>query len=237
MRRIVLASAVICGLLAGCATPTEVAGAQTSSFACPPGRIVVGTDTEGRAVCQEPRHAGFLCPSGEAIVGFGHDGIPTCQAFAPPPARPPAPLPPKEATQEISSNLKVINVHGYRNDTTTSEIHKIVVALELSAGAVPLDMSKLIARMSDGTTSYDFDYGWDNAAGFNTTWVRGTNNSAVMQAGDLIQLELMAWPMFAGGIAEREDIKLTLVPETGRLVMADFRTPATYGTDKLITLR
>lgn len=142
----------------------------------------------------------------------------------------------KEATQEVASNLKVQSVYGHRNDTTTSNVHKAVMAVELSAGAVSIDMTKLIVRMSDGATTWNYDYGYDSGRGFNTTWVRGENNSAVMQAGDLVEIELHAWPVTTG-IPTRESITLSLIPETGSSVIADFKTPATYGTDKVITLR
>src|ERR671922_1712362 len=49
----------------------------------------------------------------------------------------------KEATQEVSSNLKVTNVIGHRNDTS-SNLHKLQLLVELSAGAVPMDLTKLI---------------------------------------------------------------------------------------------
>src|SRR5438094_9745308 len=48
----------------------------------------------------------------------------------------------KEATQEVASNLKVVNVYGVRNDTSTSKVHKLDLNLELSAGAVPVDLTK-----------------------------------------------------------------------------------------------
>jgi archaellin len=37
-------------------------------------------------------------------------------------------------------------------------------------------------------------------------------------------------------IAPRASIHMTLVPETGTPVSADFTTPATYGSDTTITL-
>lgn len=142
----------------------------------------------------------------------------------------------KEATQEVASNLKAQAVYGHRNDTTTSKVHKVVMAVELSAGAVSIDLTKLIVRMSDGSATWNYDYGFDGGNGFNTTWVRGTNNSAVMTAGDLVEIEFHAWPI-STGIDTRKSITLSLIPETGSAVVADFKTPATYGTDKVITLR
>jgi archaeal flagellin FlaB len=144
----------------------------------------------------------------------------------------------KEATQEVSSNIKVVNVYGHRNDTTSAyKVHKLVLSLELSAGAVPLDLTKLIVRLSDGSARLNYAYGYANSNGFNTTWVRGTNNSAVMQTGDLVEIELHTWPLTSSEIPTRHAMSLTLIPETGSSVIADFKTPPTYGNDKVITLR
>ena len=146
----------------------------------------------------------------------------------------------KEATQEVASNLKVQSVYGYRNDTaSTYLVHKIVLAVELSAGAVPIDLTKLIVRMSNSTATYNYDYGWDSGNGFNTTWVRGTNSSAVMQAGDLVEITIHTWPLSnaASGFDTRLSVSVSLIPETGSAVLADFKTPSTFGTDKVITLR
>jgi flagellin FlaB len=159
----------------------------------------------------------------------------------------------KEATQEVSSNLKVVNVYGARNatsgntcsgDANSACIHKLIMNVELSAGAVPVDLTKLIVRYSDGTHTYTYNYGWQGGLGFNTTWVRGTNNSAVMQSGDLVQIDFTNWPsIVAGGAAgsselgTRAPVALSLIPESGAPVAADFKTPSTYGTDSTITLR
>ena len=144
----------------------------------------------------------------------------------------------KEATQEVSSNLKVLNVYGLRNGTgSTDDVQKLKINLELSAGALAIDLTKLIVRYSDGTSSYNYAYGWEDGDGFNTTWIRGTNSSAVMQSGDLVEIELHTWPATATEIAERTSVELSLIPETGSAVQADFKTPATYGTNTVITLR
>ncbi|MEA3201675.1 MAG: archaeal flagellin FlaB, partial [Thermoplasmata archaeon] len=143
----------------------------------------------------------------------------------------------KEATQEVSSNLKVTNVYGTRNDTTTSKIDLINIDLELSAGAVPVDLTKLILRYSDGQHTWTYAYG-NNADGvsFTPTWVRGTNNSAVMSSGDLVQVQVYTWPAGAE-LDTRTPVSMTLIPEIGSPVSADFKSPSTFGTDKTITLR
>jgi flagellin FlaB len=135
----------------------------------------------------------------------------------------------KEATQEVSSNLKVAGVYGIRNSTGV-DLYKLKVEVELSAGALPMDLTKLIMRYSDGTHVYTYNYGYP---GFNTTWIRGTNNTGVMSSGDLVQLEVE----LGNTLPTRTSVQLDLVPETGTPVAADFKTPSTYATDTTITLR
>lgn len=151
-----------------------------------------------------------------------------------------------EATQEVASNIKLLSVYGHRNASTSCNaydcnVDKITLAIELSAGAVPLDLTKLIVRYSDGSNTRNFNYGWQDGDGFNTTWVRGSNNSAVMQAGDLVELRFNTWNydgvITTNGIPTRTAVAISMIPETGSAVLADFKTPATYGTSTVITLR
>src|SRR5581483_111316 len=135
----------------------------------------------------------------------------------------------KEATQEVASNLKVTGVYGVRN-STSADIYTINTQVELSAGALPMDLTKLIIRYSDGSNVYTYSYG---SPGFSTSWIRGTNNSGVMASGDLVQLSMN----LGSTLAPRTSVQVVLIPETGSPVNADFKTPATYGTDTTITLR
>ena len=171
----------------------------------------------------------------------------------------------KEATQEVSSNLKVVNVFGV---VTSSKIEDLRVVVQLSAGALPMDMEQAIIRFSDGTNTYN--YNWthtykdsstpqvcdgaatlvDPGAGtlledaFIALWLRptpdGTNDygcagKSVMEAGDLVELRFAIATARALGV--RTDAMVTIIPETGSSVQADFTTPATYGSDTYITLR
>ncbi len=135
----------------------------------------------------------------------------------------------KEATQEVASNLKVTGVYGVRNSTSV-DVYTIKTQTELSAGALPMDLTKLIIRYSDGTNVYTYSYG---APGFSTSWIRGTNNSGVMTSGDLVELSFNLGTL----VPPRTPVQVTLVPETGSPVSADFKTPSTYGTDTTVTLR
>ena len=147
----------------------------------------------------------------------------------------------KEATQEVASNLKVTGIYGVRN-STTADLWDIKLNVELSAGALPMDLTKLIARYSDGTTVLNYVHGSAALAdadaastSFNTTWIRGSGGSTfVMQSGDLVELH---FNLVSGALAERSSVQLSLIPEVGGAVAADFKTPATYSTDTIITLR
>ena len=135
----------------------------------------------------------------------------------------------KEATQEVASNLKVAGVYGVRNSTSL-DVYTIKINTELSAGAVPMDLTKLIVRYTDGTNVYTYAYG---SPGFSTSWIRGTNNSAVMASGDLVEVSFNLGAL----LAPRKSVEVVIIPETGSPVNADFKTPPTYGQDTTVTLR
>ena len=146
----------------------------------------------------------------------------------------------KEATQEVASNLKVSGIYGVRNSTSVS-VWDLKMNTELSAGAVPMDLTKLVIRYSDGTNQRNYAYNSaslaDGAASntnFATTWIRGTGTNAVMSSGDLVQLH---FNLVNAELGTRTPVSVSLIPETGSAVAADFKTPATYGTDTIITLR
>jgi flagellin FlaB len=135
----------------------------------------------------------------------------------------------KEAMQEVSSNLKVIGIHGLRN-SSTSDVANLDLTVSLSAGATPMDLTRLIVRYSDGTHVANYAYG---SPGFSTSWIRGANNSAVLFNGDLVQIQIALGSL----LPPRQPVSLALIPESGALAMADFTTPSTYVADTTVTLR
>jgi len=147
-----------------------------------------------------------------------------------------------DATREVSSNLKVVNVYGDRGATTTDNLHVFTVLAELSAGALPMDLEQLIVRFSNGATSINYEWAaaHANTSGserFEIECIRGDcgDSDQVMEAGDLVQITFSV-PSTAS-VAPRSSISVSLIPETGSAVPADFKTPATYGGNKEITLR
>ena len=169
----------------------------------------------------------------------------------------------KEATQEVSSNLKVVNVFGI---VTAGKVEDFRVVAQLSAGALPMDLEQAIIRYSDGTNTFNyvwtaaFDDGLGACDGADTiedsgavayleqefvaAWLRPTPSAAndlgcagksVMEAGDLVELRFTL--AAARALDVRSNGYVTIVPEAGSAVKADFTTPATFGGDTYITLR
>ena len=178
----------------------------------------------------------------------------------------------KEATQEVSSNLKVVNVYGL---VASDKINEIRMNVQLAAGAADIDLEELIVRYSDGvntfnyawTPAYDTDFDLDEDEGdcnpdtaadiiddsnavveevrFIALWLRpdataandlGCDGKSVMSAGDLVELRF--WLVTGDSdLDTRTPVDISLIPESGSPVEADFKTPATYGSDTYHTLR
>lgn len=150
-----------------------------------------------------------------------------------------------EATAEVSSNLQVTAIQGKRNSTSADEVYDIRIQVELSAGATPMDLTNLLIRFSNGQTQRHYNHseapladgdGSTNVAQswFNATWIRGTGSNFVMESGDLVELHFNTYDT---GLEARQAIEVTLLPETGSPVIADFKVPATFGTARYISMR
>jgi hypothetical protein len=226
--RVIPVLVLLAAALAGCMTPgpADDATAGRASYACPAGQAVTGFDAAGAPACAALLPA-RTCDAGQYLRGFDAQGALVCEPFVPS-LTPPSPTG-RETSQEVSSNLKVAGVYGMRNSTSV-DLSTLKMQVELSAGALPMDLTKAIIRYSDGSNAYAYGYG---SPGFSPTWIRGTNNSGVMSSGDLVEIQLG----LGNTLAPRTSVQLTLIPETGTPVAADFKTPSTYSTDLVITLR
>lgn len=148
-----------------------------------------------------------------------------------------------EATAEVSSNLQLRSIYGVRA-SGDPDLWDIKIYVQLAAGAVPMDLSTLVVRTSDGQTINMYEY--DSAAladdaaasaNFAATWIRGGDGTSVMQAGDLVELHFNMNDAGGAGIEPREDLEVLLLPETGAPMQADFIAPPTFGSDLIVQLR
>lgn len=234
-------------LLAGCAenpSPLGDAEAAHAGITCPAGTSVVAFNAIGAPECAAPRAdpaapnplAGFDCPFGQFVTGFDAEGKPKCGSGV---------LVHREtgkeaATQEVSSNLKVAGIYGVRNNSS-EKLWDLKVNVELSAGATPMDLTKLVIRYSDGSTTRNYDHSpkplpdaYVGSTSFNATWIRGEGAGFQMRSGDLVQLH---FNLHDGTLGTRTPVEVSLIPDTGPAVPADFKTPPTYSTYTVVTLR
>lgn len=137
----------------------------------------------------------------------------------------------KEATQEVSSNLKVIGIRGIRN-STSADIWTLRFDLTLAAGSKDVDLNQMIIRFSDGTNVRVYSSGTSPL--FTLSWIRGTGVNNVMKTGDLVQMD---FNMTNAELAPRTAVQITLIPEIGAPVDLALKTPPTYATDTTITIQ
>lgn len=151
----------------------------------------------------------------------------------------------REATNQVATNLDVVQVVGQILSTGTStKINALNLSLGLAPGAKQLDMNQLVIRLTDGTSEKRLSYSQTEGANlFTATKVRDADSSwsassPVMTAGDLIVANVNLNSTTNNlELSPRTTVTVLLVPEIGAPIGADFRTPPTYATDKLFELR
>ena len=141
----------------------------------------------------------------------------------------------KEATQEVSSNLKVVDIFGSRVDDT-HDLQTIKLQLEMAAGGQPIDLTQVVLRYSDGQSVINYASATLSPSlpkmPFTLTWVRGQGTNNVMESGDLVELSFDT----ATELAPRTSFEVQLLPEVGSPVDLALKTPSTYYTDTTISL-
>ncbi len=73
----------------------------------------------------------------------------------------------KEATKEVSSNIDIDSIEGWRgglnsstskNDSFSSEIYRLDMRASLKVGSEPVDMNQVVITITDGTMTNDLRY-------------------------------------------------------------------------------
>jgi len=150
----------------------------------------------------------------------------------------------KEATTEVSSNIKIDSVVGDLNDMAGDQgpnINTLNVTVSLSAGGSDIDMSKVIVRYVNETETSTLVYATDpsetNFAYNEERYVSGAED-AVLQQGDLgvITIDLNASSGTSQELMARKRGSVLIIPETGTMVIKEFIAPATFGTKTKIQL-
>lgn len=138
-----------------------------------------------------------------------------------------------EATQQVASNLVLLQAIGDRPDTD-SNIETLTYTVTLAPGASSVDLQQLKIRVSNSTAMTTYSYTDGAAAGdlFSVEFERDYDDtSPVMTRGDLVNVQLVV------DLPERAKVTTTFMPEVGSQMDASFTAPNSFGSSTLIPLR
>jgi len=133
----------------------------------------------------------------------------------------------KEATAEVSSNLKIDAIMG---NVTSGQVDIINVSVSLSAGGSDIDFGQVIIKYINGTTTSTLRNGTADPTHFSYSEDRDTTlTPGVLAPGDLgkITISLSALNQ---QLALRQRGTIQIIPEAGTMVIKDIFAPATFGT-------
>jgi flagellin FlaB len=140
----------------------------------------------------------------------------------------------KEATSEVSSNLKVVNVVGQRADNgVATPVSILNTTVEISAGGSQIDFGQAIIKYINETTTTTLSYqatGAD-ATHFNFTKDRNPSGTgpSILATGDLGKITIDLG-LTNQSLLVRKSGTIQIIPETGTMIVKDVQAPASYGT-------
>lgn len=144
----------------------------------------------------------------------------------------------KEATAEVSSNLKAVSVVGNRSDTS-GPVDRLDVVLELTAGGADIDFKTVIVKYINESKSATLNYSATTASAtaFTYSEIRSISGSpdTVLQSGDLgvVTIDLNA-------TSQKLDVRkkgtVQVIPEVGTMIIKEIAAPATFGASSTVQL-
>jgi len=145
----------------------------------------------------------------------------------------------KEATSEVSSNLKVVSVVGTDWNTSDS-VDVLSISVALSAGGSDIDMAQAIVKYIDDrdVTTHTMNDSMDTTSSADgvqyftyseTRFTSGTDND-VLSSGDLgvITLYLNATTGSNQELGTRNSSTVIIMPEKGTPVVKELIAPPTF---------
>lgn len=151
----------------------------------------------------------------------------------------------KETTEEVTSNLFLRGIYGYKNASGEGQ-NRTVWYLGLAPGAAAIDLNMTILQWNDGDRLRDLNAtglscdsaGFDSLTdGFcvRNVYNAGDNNRYVISPGDRVRLEIEMGS--TDGVDLRQTVQVLIMPNVGSPIDATFNTPATFGGNNQVRLR
>jgi len=170
----------------------------------------------------------------------------------------------RQATQEVASGLKVINIYGYTNATPPSSgaIQRMAIFITPNAGSTGIDLSNVKIVLTDGQRLVVYNYSEAFARAESTEdlfnlsiWKNITNRPQfaiavindigsqmqpihpTLEFGDTVALLIWTTMFQYGdikGIGPSTKIMGKVIPERGAAGVIDFTTPATFSYNVML---
>jgi archaeal flagellin FlaB len=129
----------------------------------------------------------------------------------------------KEATSEISSNLKTISIVA-TVDPDNEEATDLNFSVEISAGGNPIDINKTVVKYIDDTHAE-----FINISTLYSEERTLDGDSNILSPGDLGKFTIDLTNPISMELAARKSATIQIIPEKGSMVIKDIVAPSTYG--------
>lgn len=152
----------------------------------------------------------------------------------------------REAIQDVSSNVEVMQIIGSRSDTSSNDFDYVNITVKAMAGAGAIDVGSFVLALQDKTTrtagiTYNISTSTANATEFRVFELRDDDESlnasgtsdTVINSGDLVYISIIPGSLT---LSTREPVRIEIKPEFGSSVIMEFTTPSSYSTNDNIVL-
>lgn len=169
----------------------------------------------------------------------------------------------EQSVRRVASNIEVARIMGERPDTATATLNRLHLHLSLAPGASRVDLKSLIFQWdtdaagllnvawSSDNTGADGGYmvSYDEVGAAFAPCIRDTDGSvtdpaaggAALTPGDICVVTLpvnaLGTALIDESLSPRKQVALTIVPEVGSPIHADFIAPESYGADLMVSIR
>lgn len=153
----------------------------------------------------------------------------------------------REAIQDVSSNVEVMQIIGSRSDTSFNDFDYVNITMKVMAGAGAIDVGSFVLALQNQSERIDtIKYVNDTNAGsltstqFFVVVLRDEDSSfnassdtvTSINSGDIINIVLDP----GVNLPAREPVRIEIMPEFGSTVIKEFITPSTYGVKTNVVL-